>query len=207
MTAPTDAPPAPDAPPADTPPASPPAGDWDGKVESLPEPVQKMIRDLRKEAGDRRTALTAAEQRQQDVVRAFAKAAGIALPDDDKGPDPEALTRQLTAAQTAQRQAAVELAVYRAAGKHQGDPDALLDSRTFLRAVENLDPAADDFAVNVDAAIKATVEANPKLKTGQVPGASGADHTGRTGGLPDPADNARPGRDRIAAAFESAART
>ena len=174
-------PPASDPPATDPPaPTDPPAG-WDGKVESLPEPVQKMIRDLRKENGDRRTALTAAEKQQQDVVRAFAKAAGIPLPDDDKGPDPAQLTSQLTAAQQAQRQAAVELAVYKTATKHSGDPDALLDSRAFLTKVADLDPAASDFAAQVDAAIKAAVDSNPKLKTGRAPGASGVDHTGGSG--------------------------
>lgn len=152
------------------------AGEWDGKVESLPEPVQKMIRDLRTENGQRRTALTAAEQRQQDVVKAFAKAAGIELPGDDEQPDPAKLTDQLTKTQQQARQAAVELAVFRTASKHQGDPDALLDSRTFLAKVTDLDPTAEDFAAKVDTAIKDAVTSNPKLKTGQAPGASSADH-------------------------------
>lgn len=157
---------------------------WDGKVESLHPDVQKMIRDLRQENGQRRTALTAAEQQQREVVRAFAKAAGIPLPDDQQAPDPAQLTQQLTAAQQAQRQTAVELAVYRTAAKHTADPDALLDSRSFLKAVENLDPTADDFAAQVDAAIKTAVDTNPKLKAGRAPGASGADHTGGSGEAP-----------------------
>lgn len=177
------------------------AQQWDGKVESLPADAQKMIRDLRQENGTRRTALTAAEQKQQEVVRAFAKAAGIPLPDDQAAPDPAQLTEQLTAAQQAQRQTAVELAVYRTASKHQGDPDALLDSRSFLTAVENLDPTAADFAAQVDAAIKAAVDSNPKLKAGRVPGASGADHPGGSGETHDPAASARPGVDRIRAAY------
>lgn len=160
--------------------ASPTPGDWDGKVESLPEPVQKMIRDLRTENADRRTKLSTAEQAQQDAIRALAKAAGIELP-GEQAPDPAALTEQLTAAQQAQRQTAVELAVYRTAAKHSGDADALLDSRSFLTAVAKLDPAADDFAAKVDAAIKTAVDSNPKLKAGRAPGASGADHAGGAG--------------------------
>lgn len=180
------APPAPAGDPSGQPPASPEPGQWDGKVESLHPDVQKMIRDLRQENGQRRTALTAAEQQQREVVRAFAKAAGIPLPDDQQAPDPAQLTQQLTAAQQAQRQTAVELAVYRTAAKHTADADALLDSRSFLKAVENLDPAADDFAAQVDAAIKTAVDANPKLKAGRAPGASGADHTGGSGEAPRP---------------------
>jgi len=152
---------------------------WDGKVESLHPDVQKMIRDLRSENGNRRTALSAAEQKQQDMLLAIAKAAGVQLPDET--PDPAKLTEQLTAAQQAQRQTAVELAVYRTAAKHSGDPEALLDSRSFAAKVAKLDPAAADFAAQVDSAIKTTIDANPKLKAGRAPGASGADHTGGSG--------------------------
>lgn len=159
------------APAADPAPAVP--TEWDGKVESLPDPVQKMIRDLRKEAGDRRTALTAAEQRQQDVVRAFAKAAGIELPGDEQAPNPDELTQQLTASQQAARQSAVELAVYRAAGTAGADADALLDSRRFLDSLADVDPSD---AAAITAAIQAAVGANPKLKAGRAPGASSVDH-------------------------------
>lgn len=155
------------------------AGEWDGKVESLPEPVQKMIRDLRTENGDRRTKLTAAEQSQQDMVKAFAKAAGIEIPGEQ--PDPNKLTEQLTTAQAAQRQTAVELAVYKTASKHSGDPDALLDSRTFLAKVADLDPAAKDFASKVDEAIKSAVTDNPKLKAARAAGQSSVDHAGGSG--------------------------
>lgn len=180
------APPAPaaTAPPADDP--APPAGapaEWDGKVESLPDAAQKMIRDLRAESAERRTKLTAAEQAQQDAIRALAKAAGIEIPGDtDAAPDPAQLAQELTTAQQASRQAAVELAVYKTASKHSGDPEALLDSRAFLANVATLDPTAEDFTTSVDAAIKAALDANPKLKAARPgPAASGADHSGGSG--------------------------
>ena len=166
------------APPAAPEQASPAAPEWDGKVESLPEPVQKMIRDLRTESAERRTKLTAAEQAQQDAIRALAKAAGIDLPgQQDTAPDPAALAEQLTASQVRARTAAVELAVFRAAGKHAGDPDALLDSRAFLAKVADLDPGAADFTTAVESAITEAVAANPKLKAVQVTGASSVDHS------------------------------
>jgi len=169
--------------PAPTPAPSPspaPAAEWDGKVESLPEPVQKMIRDLRNESAERRTKLTAAEQAQQDAIRALAKAAGIELP-GEQAPDPQQLTQQLTATQQQARQAAVELAVYKAAGAHQGDPLALLDSRAFLAKVADLDPTAEDFTTKVSDAIKGAVTDNPKLRSAPVAGASSADHAGGSG--------------------------
>ncbi|WP_122262210.1 hypothetical protein [Ornithinimicrobium cerasi] len=156
------------------------AGEWDGKVESLPDPVQKMIRDLRAESADRRTKLTAAEQAQQDAIRALAKAAGIELP-GETAPDPAQLTEQLTATQAQARQAAIELAVFKAAPTHQGDPNALLDSRSFLAKVADLDPASAEFTTTVDAAIKDAVTTNPKLKAAPAVGASAADHAGGSG--------------------------
>jgi len=82
----------------------------------------------------------------------------------------------------------VELAVYKTASKHGGDPDALLDSRGFAQAIAKLDPASDSFGADVEKAIKAAVEANPKLGVVKpvepkpaVP-AGGAPMTGAPGG-------------------------
>lgn len=147
------------------------------KVEDLPDWAQKVIRDARKDAGDSRTAAKKAEQ---DLVQRLGKSLGLIK--DDEPADPAKLTEALTTAQTAQRQAQVELAVYRVAGKHQGDPDALLDSRSFLTKVAALDPTADDFAAKVEAAVKATVNANPKLRAVTTTGASSVDHTGHQSG-------------------------
>ncbi|MEU6057995.1 hypothetical protein [Streptomyces sp. NPDC047097] len=61
------------------------------------------------------------------------------------------------------RQTQVELAVYKAAAAHGGDPNALLDSRAFEAAIKKLNPATDDFATQVGNAITAAVQANPKL--------------------------------------------
>ncbi|WP_432493017.1 hypothetical protein [Kineococcus gypseus] len=162
--------PAPSPAPAPAPQPAPqpaPAPAWDGKVESLPADAQKMIRDLRSENASRRTG-------QQELVRQFAKAAGIELPGDQAdAPDPAQLTEQLTASQQAARQAAIELAVYRTAGTAGADPDALLDSRRFVESLADIDPS-DGGAIT--AAIQAAVGANPKLKAGRAPGASSVDH-------------------------------
>lgn len=173
--------PAPATPPTAAAPAAPAATPAAEKVEDLPDWAQKLIADTRKEAGDHRVAKTAAEKRQQDILAAVAKAAGLKVDGEDETPDPAKLTEQLTSTQAQARQAAVELAVYKAAGKHQGDPDALLDSRGFLTKVADLDPTADDFTSKVDAAVKDAIKDNPKLKAGRAPGASGADHPGGPG--------------------------
>jgi hypothetical protein len=93
---------------------------------------------------------------------------------EEKPPTPEELTKKLAEEQSrtkefeaTARQREVELAVYKTAGKHGGDPDALLDSRGFANAVAKLDPASDTFAADVEKAVKQAVEANPKLAAKQ----------------------------------------
>ncbi|MET8511977.1 hypothetical protein [Streptomyces sp. NPDC005077] len=133
-----------------------------------------------------RSKSTATElQRQSALLAQLAEKAGIKL--DDGKPDPDKLAQQLTATQGKARQSAVELAVYREATKHSADPDALLDSRGFLKQVDDLDPDADDFATKVGDAIKAAVESNPKLKTVPAPPArSGTEMSGRGEGTRKP---------------------
>lgn len=148
------------------------------KVEDLPEWAQKQIRDLRKENGDRRTKLTAAETAQRDALRSLAKAAGIDLPgDEDEQVDPAKLTQELTAAQQAQRDTALELTLYKTAASANADPTKLLDSRSFMAAVKDVDPS-DGAAVK--AAIAKAVTDNPTLKA-QAAGQSSADHAGGSG--------------------------
>ncbi|MFD7858560.1 hypothetical protein ACFV6B_30410 [Streptomyces microflavus] len=134
---------------------------------------------------DRSKSTTTELQRQADLLTKLAQKAGIDL--DDGKADPEKLAQQLTASQDKARQSAVELAVYRAAGKHSADADALLDSRGFLKQVDGLDPDADDFTTKVGDAVKAAVESNPKLKTAPAPPArSGTEMTGRGEGARKP---------------------
>jgi hypothetical protein len=117
----------------------------------------------------------------KDRLDAALKALGL-TPDGKTDP-----AEQLKAAATERdkavsraRDTAIELAVYKSAGKAGADPDAVLDSRGFLSSVAELDPDAADFTDKVAAAIKAAVKANPKLSAtaGQGAGKQGADHTG-----------------------------
>lgn len=152
--------------------------EWDGKIESLPAGVQKIITDLRKEAGDERVATK--------TLTALQK---LLNPDAGDGkPDPEKLTADLTAERTAhqtlqadhaglQREHQVLLAALDAGADHQ----ALLDSRSFLAKVKDLDPATSDFAAKVTAAVTKALEDNPKLKATQAAAASGTDHSGGSG--------------------------
>jgi len=158
-------------------------------------------REAEKKAKERAQA---AEAAQQDTLNKVAVALGLK---PDPNTDPTEAVKQAAAerdkAVAAARTQAVELAVYRSAGKAGGDPDALLDSRTFLRTLEDLDPEHKDFGSKVAEAIGVAVKDNPKLAAaaadgdgkknagtgpgGQGPARQGADHTGNgTGGKQRP---------------------
>ncbi|TDD90780.1 hypothetical protein [Actinomadura rubrisoli] len=162
-------------------------GSLGGDVASLPAWAQKLIRDTRGEAAGHRTKAKDFETKHQGTLDAIAKALGLKT--DDAPPNPAKLAEELTKERSSTRAALVELAVYKNAGKHGADPGALGDSRSFLSAVDKLDPAAEDFATKLAAEIKKAVEANPKLKASNgeqsPPSRSGGDFAGGTGGKND----------------------
>lgn len=162
---------------------------WDGKVDSLPADVAKVIKDARDEAGKSRTVAkaNAAEEARQELLSTISKALGV---EGDKPPTPEELTRQLTESQTslsvAQEQAAsaaIELHVYKTALRLGADADALLDSRSFCDRIDSIDPSGkpEEFNTAVEKAITEALDANPKLRTGLVPRRGGGDFTGGPG--------------------------
>jgi hypothetical protein len=167
------APPAAD--PAPAPGQEPPALPAEAtSVEQLPGWAQKLVRDSRNEAAANRVkakeqadALTALQAKSQQQLDGIAKALGL-KPEEAT---PEQILAERDAARAASeasaaraREAAVELAVFRAAAAAQVNGNALLDSRSFAATLSGLDPAAGDFAQRVSDAITAAVEANPGWK-------------------------------------------
>ncbi len=142
-------------------------GDFD------PARFEKLVENLRGDVAAEKAKREALEQKAKDDQDALMKrvAAAFGLETDEaKPPTPEELAKQLDEARgetkesrAQARQTQVELAVYKTAGKHGGDPDALLDSRTFANAISKLDPATDDFNEQVGKAVKTAVDSNPKL--------------------------------------------
>lgn len=170
-TPPTPTPIAPAAPPVEPAPTE-PAGSG---LPDDPAALQGMIRELRKENANRRTASnTAAEDAKKELAQTIGKALGLV---EDETVDPAKLTESLTTAQADAKRAQVALAVYQNAGT-VGDPVALLDSTTFLKSVAAIDPS-DTAAIS--AAITAAVTANPRL---------GAAPAGPTPPAPNPAQGA-----------------
>lgn len=147
------------------------AAKWDGKIESLDPDVQKVIERYKTEAAT--ASSKSRENARKEAEQAILQKLGLVK--GDEKPDPEKLAADLAEARTSQRQAAVELAVFKTAAKHQGDSNALIDSRSFLAKVKDLDPSSPDFEADVVKAAKTAVSDNPKLKAGQAPGASSVD--------------------------------
>lgn len=132
-----------------------PANVWED-----PEAAKAEIERLRKENGAKRTnaKAQAADEARKELAQQVAKTLGLG--EDETPVDPAELTRQIEAEKAARRSTQVELAIYKAAAKAGGDPDALLDSRSFLATLDDVDPSDSDAVV---AAISAAVEGNPRL--------------------------------------------
>jgi hypothetical protein len=151
--------------------------------------LEKDLADARKDAGKART--DAKKQAADDAVSAITKQLGKALGfvKDDAPPDPKALADAIAQKDTALsekdsviRAKDVELAVWSRAGKLSAKAGALLDSRSFLREIAELDPSEKGFTTALDAAIKDALKENPTaFGTTQPAGKSGGDLSGGTG--------------------------
>lgn len=166
-------PPAPE-PPKPTPPATDPWAD--------PEAARSEIERLRRENAAARTnaKAQAAEEARKEMAQQIGKIVGLVADEAD----PAKLAENLSKSQAEGKQARVELAVFRTAANAGADPAALLDSATFLASLASIDPA-DTAAVAT--AIKAAVEANPRLAA---PAAPAVDSPAPKPPAPNPAQGA-----------------
>lgn len=146
--------------------------EWDGKVESLPAGVQKIINDLRKDDGDERIA--------KKTLDAIQKALNPDAKDGEK-PDAEALTKALTAKDDTIRTLQIERALDKAAAKAGADTDLLDAVLARKGSLKELDPSAKDFTSKLDALVKAELDGNPKLRLARAAGQSGSDFSGGSG--------------------------
>lgn len=148
-----------------------------------PAKAARLVENLRTEVEQERTKRTSLETQFSDFMGKFGQLFGSG---EQKQLTPEQIAQKAQESDQKARDATVKLAVFQTAGKHGADPDALLDSASFVRAISKLDPAADTFAANVDSAIKTAVESNARLKaqptTPPVPAKGGVDMAGGTTG-------------------------
>lgn len=159
---------------------TPPADD-DEQGEQPSQADDPRLRAARDEAYKNRQKANAAAQEMESLRTTLGKALGLIKDDDGKGegPDAEALAAQVEKSQAEATTAARELAVYKAAASNGADPAKLLDSRSFLSAIENVDHT-DDKAIS--AAIKAAVDGNKNFALARAAGASTADTASGPGG-------------------------
>lgn len=160
--------PAAPAAPATAAPAAPAEDNTDALQALRDQLAQEQVKSAQraKDAADKATA---------ELTKSLGKALGF-VEDDTKTPDAGELAKQAAEHAKAAKAARIENAVIREAPKHGGDIDALLDSTAFTRALDKLDPAADDFRTQVADLVKSTVAANPKYASAPtVPARSGAD--------------------------------
>jgi hypothetical protein len=167
------------------------------KVDQLPDWAQKIVRDARKEAGDYRAQLKAAQVR-VELAQQIGKALGLVADEQAEKLTPEQVIEKLTAEkeQTAKerdeerdrhRRALVHLAVHRQGAKMGADSDALLDSRSFMKKTRDLDPDTDDFSTALGEIIQLALDEHPKYKAGSLAGPptrSGGEFAGGPGARP-----------------------
>jgi len=132
------------------------------------EKWKALSRKHEKQAKENSDAGQTAAQRQAALDKVLA-ALGVEGA-GSKAPDVDAITAKLQESQAAERARAVELAVLRAAGRNGADGDALLDSRSFLDSLKDIDPSD---ATAIADAVKAAVTANSRYA------APGADTAGQ----------------------------
>lgn len=148
--------------------------DLDRKIE------ERLAREKKKQDGND-AKVTAAQQEAAEAKSAHDKlmaglAEALGLKKDDAPPDPAAL--QQTLAQRENRVSdlegqneglRVELAAWQCAVENGANPVRLMDSRSFLDKLGAIDRKAEDRGKQIDAAVKAAIEADESLKAAGVP--------------------------------------
>lgn len=186
-------PPAPAADPSDP---KPPWTEDDFDAERAWKKIQAQKADLDAERAKKDQAVkdaeTAATQRaREEAYREFGKQLGIVK--DDEAPTVEGLQAALqerdtkiSAGDARILALSVENAVLKYSEKHGADADALADSSSFTSKLKALDPAADNYASEVEALVKSTVESNSRYRKVQVAPQSSNGDPAPSGGNPAP---------------------
>lgn len=133
--------------------------DYKAMYEAAQADVDKwkgLSRKHEKQAKDNHDAAQSAAGQQDNLAKVLA---ALGIDTGSKTPDVQEITAQLQESKAAERARAVELAVLRAAGRVGADGDALLDSRSFLDSLKDVDP---NDATAVADAVKAAVAGNSR---------------------------------------------
>lgn len=134
--------------------ATSPASD-DANRAGGPEALKADLAAERQKRHAAEAAAAEAKRLAEEQLENFKKALGLS-----EGQTPEQLKAAAEAAKGTATAAQAQLSVYRLAKSAGGDPDALLDSASFLQSIATIDPTD---AAAMTAAIKAAVENNKAL--------------------------------------------
>lgn len=150
--------------PASTAPPAPPAKrSLEDSLATLDDDTRSFVlgelSKARREAGDSRAKAkqTAAEEARSELAQTIGKALGLV---EDEKVDPAKLTDQIGQLSGSLKSTQVELAVFKAAKEANADASALLDSRSFLEKVADVDPAD---TASITAAISEAVASNARF--------------------------------------------
>lgn len=147
---------------------------------------EKYVAKLREEAAKHRNDKKTTEQELSQYKGKLDQLRKALDPDASQEEDPAKVAERATQERDEKdkelRELRIERASEKAARKHGADSDALTDSKSFAKQASELDPTAEDFAEQMDALVKSTVDANPKLRAAQATPRSGSEFTGGTGG-------------------------
>lgn len=148
---------------------------------------REYVEKLRKEAAQYRTKAKEIEEAKAAELDAFKQdmAKTLGLVEDTQDPKAllDAATQREQEAAAERDKLAQELNQFRqqnaitAAAPEGVDTDLLNAVLSANKALDQLDPTADDYAQQVNAAVNAVIEKHPSLRTQAVPHASGVDPT------------------------------
>jgi hypothetical protein len=155
--------------------------------------TQAEIRKLRNENQNIRARAKTAEDSQAELLKKLAEALGLSK-DGDK-PDPDQLTAELTKAQEAQKRSDLAVKVLRLAPKAGANPDAMVESDSFMTTALALGSVPDAELIEL---IKSTVAEKSWMKAQTSATRSGGDMAG--GQPPGEKKYATPA-DRLRAAY------
>ena len=154
--------------------------------------VSLEIKRLRRENAHRRIqnrelqerAASEIEQSIANFSQTFANELGLKIDDDYTA---EAMAQAVQEQIESERQRAIQarrdLAIYQAAGPAGADFNKLADSKTFTRAVDQLDPNADDYTQQIGTLVTKALDQNPEWKKPPTINRSGGDFTNTTPNL------------------------
>lgn len=152
-------------------------------IEQLPPDIQEYISQLRSENAERRTQNNrlkeenqAATTSQENLIHKLQNVLGIQTDDQ---PTVESLTEQVAQYAKAEKQARLEFAIWRTAEKLGANAATLLDSKTFSKSLDGIDPQDDDA---IETVIKETMKTNPLFAKTPPVTASTVEHAPSPGG-------------------------